>query len=212
MRVVTAVFVSLCLTATAAAADPLRHVEYAVTTQLDGHASTSRVVLDLIGTTRDRGITLEVGQADAAGPVCVDVDKDGIVTPHAGPFDDASRGGLTREAALLVYFFALGAQNLTGLERGDEWSAAGATGDGAQHDTRFAVVRTPLAGRLDIAFTRRLDVAAEHDEYRGRLLYDAFRVVPVSFDAGGAIRAREDGVERTHDVHLEMRLIKDSQP
>jgi hypothetical protein len=206
VRVITAVFASLCITASAAAADPLRHVEYAVTTQLDGRASTSHLVLDLVGTTSDRGITLDVVQADGSTPLRVDVDKHGIVTAQT------SQGALTREAALLVYFFALGAQNMTGLGRGDEWAADGATGDGAQHSTRFVVVRTPLAGRLDIAFTRSLDIAAEHDTYRGRLLYDAFKVVPVSFDAGGAIRALEDGVERTHEVRLAMRLIKDSQP
>jgi hypothetical protein len=39
---------------------------------------------------------------------------------------------LSLEAKLLVYFFALGAQNMTGLGRGDEWAADGATGDGAR--------------------------------------------------------------------------------
>ena len=205
MRVITCIFATLLVTASAASAhEPLRHVEYAVTTHVDGRASTSHLALDLVGTTGERGMSLEIAEPGAADPVRVEVDARGAVTcAHDAP--------LSREAKLLVYFFALSAQNLTGMGRGDEWSADGATGDGAQHRTRFRVVRLPAEGRLDIAFTRTLDGGGRAD-YHGRLLYDAFKVVPVAFEAAGEVRATEDGVDRTHDVQLALTLTKDSQP
>jgi hypothetical protein len=97
------------------------------------------------------------------------------------------------------------------LGRGDEWAADGATGDGAQHRTSFRVVRTAGPGRLDIAFTRDLALGTERTGYAGRLLYDAFRVVPLSFDARGAVAASEAG-EPVHDVRIALTLINDSQP
>ena len=206
MRVITCILTSLCLTASAAAAgESLRHVEYAVSTQIDGRASSSRLVLELVGTTAERGVRLEIAEPDAAEPVRVRVDANGVATQERG-------APLSREAKLLVYFFALGAQNMTGLGRGDEWGTDGATGDGAQHRTRFRVVQTPANGRLDIAFTRKLELSDERADYRGRLLYDAFKVVPIAFDASGEVRANDAGGERPHDVRLAVKLLRDSQP
>ncbi|MEA2688632.1 MAG: hypothetical protein QOD51_1239 [Candidatus Eremiobacteraeota bacterium] len=206
MRVITCILAALCFTTAAAAAgESLRHVEYAVTTQVDGRASASHLVLELVGTTAERGVRLEIAEADAAEPVRVRVDANGTATVEGG-------AQMSREAKLLVYFFALGAQNMTGLGRGDEWGADGMTGDGAQHRTRFRVVRTPAEGRLDIAFTRKLELSDERADYRGRLLYDAFKVVPIAFDASGEVRASEAGAERAHDVRLAVKLLRDSQP
>ena len=70
---------------------------------------------------------------------------------------------------------------------GDEWKADGETGDGARHRTRFRVVRTPGEGKLEVSFTRALaGTGDEQADYHGKLLYDAFRVVPL----GSAPRAR----------------------
>ena len=198
MRIVTVFLASLLVAAPAAAAAdaPLRHVEYTVTTQVDGRASTLRLALDLVGTTADRGVRLEISEPDDDAPVRVDVDRHGAAYVE-------SDGALSREASLLCYFFALGSQNMTGLDRGDAWSAS---------DARFRVMRKPADGRLDIAFTRWLDGDdEEHADYHGRLLYDAFKVVPLGFDATGQVRSDEDGVARTHDVRLVVRLIRDSQ-
>lgn len=206
MRVITCILALVVATASVSFADqPLRHVEYVVTTSVDGHASTSRLLLDLVGTTNDRGVSLTIVEPGVAGLVRVDVDKRGIAT-------NASDAALSLEAKLLVYFFALGAQNMTGLGRGDEWAADGATGDGAQHRTRFRVVRTPGEGRLDIAFTRDLELGGEHTGYRGRLLYDAFKVVPLSVDAQGEVEAGAPGAPRGHEIRLALTLVKDSQP
>jgi hypothetical protein len=206
VRVISCIVASLCVTASAASAhESLRHVEYAVTTQVDGHATSSRLMLDLVATTADRGVSVEIAESDAAQPVRVDVDARGVATIPR----DAQ---LSREARLLVYFFALGAQNMTGLGRGDEWGADGVTGDGARHQTRFRVVRTTGEGRLDIAFTRKLDLCAELADYHGRLLYDAFKVVPVSFEASGAVRTAGNADEPQHQIRLAIRLTGDSQP
>ena len=211
MRVLTCILTVLVATAPAVAADrPLRHVEYTVSTDVDGRTTTSRLVLDLVGTTNDRGVSLTICEPDLADPVRVDVDKRGVAT--IVPFGAARDIALTREAKLLVYFFALGAQNLTGMGRGDEWTADGETGDGAQHRTRFRVVRSAGTGRLDIAFTRDLELSGERTGYQGRLVYDAFKVVPVSVDARGEVQASEPGGRRTHDLRLALTLVKDSQP
>ncbi len=195
----------VCTTPAANAGSPLRHVAYAVTSEVDGRASTAQLALDLVATGADRALTLELSEPDAAEPVRVDVDKNGVATVSGG-------APLSREAALLVYFFALSAQNMTGLDAGDEWAADGDTGDGTQHKTRFRVVRTPAEGRLDIAFTRTLALAGEHADYHGKLLYDAFKVVPLGISAEGEVRATEDGVPRTHTVRLALTLTGDSQP
>jgi hypothetical protein len=206
VRVITCILALLIATASVSLADqPLRHVEYAVTTNVDGRASTSRLLLDLVGTTNDRGVSLTIAEPGVADLVHVDVDARGVAT-------NASDATLSLEAKLLVYFFALGAQNMTGLGRGDEWAADGATGDGARHRTRFRVVRTPGEGRLDIAFTRDLELSGEHTGYHGRLLYDAFKVVPLSVDARGEVQASDPGGPHTHEVRLALTLIKDSQP
>jgi hypothetical protein len=175
----------------------LRHVEYAVTTQVDGRSTRSRLLLDLVGTTADRGVQLEIAQPDQGEPVRVDVDKRGVATV-------ANDVTLTREAALLVYFFALGAQNMTGLDPGDEWGGA----DG----TRFRVVRKPAEGRLDIAFTRVVDGLGERADYRGRLVYDAFKVVPLSFDARGDVRDGDVVAVPARQIRVALTLTKDSQP
>jgi hypothetical protein len=73
-------------------------------------------------------------------------------------------------------------------------------------------VRTAGGGRLDIAFTRKLDLCAELADYHGRLLYDAFKVVPVSFEASGAVHTAANAGEPEHQVRLAMRLTGDSQP
>jgi hypothetical protein len=199
-------FAAVCCTTPAAnAGSPLRHVAYAVTSEVDGHASTAQLGLDLVATGGDRAVTLELSEPDAAEPIRVDVDKEGGATV-------AGHVSLSREAALLVYFFALSAQNMTGLGPGDEWGADGDTGDGTRHKTRFRVVRTPAEGRLDIAFTRTLALAGERADYHGKLLYDAFKVVPLGFSAEGEFRATEDGVARTHAVRLSLTLTGDSQP
>ena len=175
----------------------LRHVEYAVTTQMDGRSARSRLVLDLVGTTADRGVQLEIAQPDQDEPVRVAVDKHGVATVE----NDVT---LTREAALLVYFFALGAQNMTGLDPGDEWGGA----DGA----RFRVVRKPAEGRLDIAFTRAVEGLGERADYRGRLVYDAFKVVPLSLDARGDVRNGDDVATAARQIRVALTLTKDSQP
>ncbi|HTJ26395.1 MAG TPA: hypothetical protein VMA36_09525 [Candidatus Limnocylindria bacterium] len=198
---------SLCCTASIAAAQdaPLRHVEYAVNGEFDGRPLHTRLVLDLVGTTADRGISLDLDEPGAAEPAHLDVDRYGAVHVVDGVT-------LTREEALLVYFFALGAQNLTGMDRGDAWSDTGETGVGAEHLTRFRVVRTPGEGRIEVAFTREIEDGYEHDGYRGRLLYDTHKVVPVAFDARGEIRETQDGSPRMHAVHLTVSLLQDSQP
>lgn len=197
---------AVCAAAPAAnAAPPLRHVAYAVSSEIDGRASTAQLALDLVATGGEGALTIELSEPDAAEPVRVEVDREGVATV-------AGHAPLSREAALLVYFFALSAQNMTGLEPGDEWRADGDTGDGARHQTRFRVVRTPAEGRLDIAFTRTLALAGEHADYHGKLLYDAFKVVPLGFSAEGEVRATEDGVPRTHAVRLALTLTGDSQP
>jgi hypothetical protein len=194
VRVITCILAAL-VAASPASADPsLRRVEYAVTTTVDGRATTAHLVLDLVGTTNDRGVSLTIAEPGVAETVRVDVDARGSATCAA------SDAALSPEAKLLVYFFALGAQNMTGLGRGDEWGADGATGDGAQHRTHFRVVRTAGPGRLDIAFTRDLDLAGERTGYRGRLLYDAFKVVPLAVDARG------DSGNR-----LALTMVRDSQ-
>jgi hypothetical protein len=183
--------------AAAAAEAPLRHVEYTVVTQVDGRSARSRLLLDLVGTTADRGVQLEIAQPDQGGPVRVDVDKRGVATV-------ANDVTLTREAALLVYFFALGAQNMTGLDPGDEW--------GGSDGTRFRVVRKPAEGRLDIAFTRAVEGLGERADYRGRLVYDAFKVVPLSFDARGDVRNGDDAAAPARQIRVALTLTKDSQP
>ncbi len=198
---------ALCSAGTVApaAAAPLRHVEYAVTTQVDGRASSAHLVLDLVATGADRAVTLELSESEGAEPVRIELDQNGTATV-------ANHAPLSREAALLVYFFALSAQNLTGMGAGDEWKADGETGDGARHRTRFRVVRTPGEGKLEVSFTRALaGTGDEQADYHGKLLYDAFRVVPLGFSAEGAVHATEAGVARTHDVRLALTLLADSQ-
>ncbi len=205
MRVPALVLTALACAALPAGASPsLRHVEYAVTTQVDGRNARAQLALDLVATGGDRAVTLELSEPDAADPVRVQLDKNGVATVAGG-------APLSREAALLVYFFALSAQNLTGMGAGDEWKADGETGDGARHHTRFRVVRTAGEGKLEVTFTRALELAGEQSDYHGKLVYDAYRVVPLSVSAEGAIRATEDGVPRTHDVRLGLTLMADSQ-
>ncbi len=204
MRVPALILAALCCATPAANAGPsLRHVAYAVTSEIDGRTSTAQLALDLVATGGDRALTLELSEPDAAEPVRVDVDKEGAATV-------AGHAPLSREAALLVYFFALSAQNMTGLAPGDEWAADGDTGDGTRHKTHFRVVRTPAEGRLDIAFTRTLALGGERADYHGKLLYDTFKVVPLDLRAEGEVRAGDDGV--AHAVRLALTLTGDSQP
>ena len=183
---------------------PLRHVEYAVRTTVAGQSAASRLLLDLIATTPGGGLTLDLTAPDRGETVRVDVAGDGAATVRSG-------GELGRAGAALLYFFALGSQNLTGMGPGDAWSVDGSAGDGAQQVTHFRVVARPVDGWLDVAVVRAVSAADTRVEYRGRLLYDAFKVVPISFDLSGNVHENEGGLDRTYPIRVAATLVSDSQ-
>jgi len=184
MRLVALTLAALVASAPAAqAAESLRHVEYDVITIADGARSHQRIALDVLVARGEDGSVIAVSDRDDVRPVRVVLDHSGIVRTNAD---------LSDEAVLLCRFFALGAENLSGMGRDDEWNVDG---------TRYRVLRSNGSGRLDMSFTR--------DDYVGRLTYDASRVVQMRFDMHGS-SGYPGGV--THDVRYIATLVADSQP
>ena len=183
MRVPALILAALVVTTSAVRADDrsLRHVEYDVATQVDGTRAHQHLVLDLVAARGESGSVVDVTEPDSADPVRVILDRAGVARTD---------GDLSPEAALLCYFFSLGAQNLSGMGRGDSWNADG---------TRFRVLRA-AGTRLEMSFAR--------DAYVGRLIYDASKVIPVSFETRGNVNA--EGI--AHDVRYVVTLTDDSQP
>ena len=172
MRTMLALAVLLAATPAAASADPiLRHVEYDVVAHSAMHDARTHLMLDLVATREDRGCTVAIVESGDLDAVRVELDPDG--TLHAPP-----GAVLTREEALLAYFFALGAVNTSGMGTGDAWTAG---------PTHYKVLAARGEGVLDLAVEHTLRERA----WTGRLVYDSSRVVPIAFDlrddAGGRI-------------------------
>lgn len=88
-------------------------------------------------------------------------------------------------------------------------ASAAAAGESLRH-VEYAVT-TQVDGRASTSHLV-LELSDERADFHGRLLYDAFKVVPIAFDASGEVRASEAGAERPHDVRLAVKLLRDSQP
>jgi len=184
MRLAVLTLAALVASAPAAqASQSLRHVEYDVLTIADGERTHEHIALDVLVARGEDGSVVAVSDREDASPVRVVLDHSGIVRANAD---------LSDEATLLCRFFALGAQNLSGMGRNDEWNTDG---------TRYRVLRTIGEGRLEMSFLR--------DDYAGRLVYDASRVVPMRFDMHGNV-GYPGGV--MHDVRYVATLTSDSQP
>ena len=184
MRLAVLTLAALVASASSAhASDTLRHVEYDVVTIADGARTHEHLALDLLVARGEDGSVVAVSDRDDARPVRVVLDHSGIVRANAN---------LTDEAALLCRFFALGASNLTAMDRNDEWDVDG---------TRYRVLRSDGKGHLDMSFMR--------NDYVGRLTYDAAKVIPVRFDTRGS-GGYPGGV--MHDVRYIATLTADSQP
>jgi hypothetical protein len=171
---------------------PLRHMEYVVTDAADGQSASSKLALDLIDTSFDSGVTVDLTQNGES--VVLDVDKHGTMT-------SSEIVTMTPEATLLVYFFALGSQNLAGLDLGERWSADG---------TDYHIVDA-RSGKFEIEFTRAADPLGARTAYRGRLFYDARKVIPIAFDAQADVTP-DDAQGSARHAHLTAKLVSDSQP
>jgi hypothetical protein len=170
---------------------PLRHMEYVTTAVADGQTARSHVALDLLDTNSDSGVT--VGLTQNGESVVLDVDKHGTMTSS----DIVS---MSPEATLLVYFFALGSQNLAGLDSGERWSADG---------TDYHIVNA-RAGTFEIEFAHAADPDQGHTAFHGRLMYDVQKVVPIAFDAQADVTP-DDVQGAPRRVHVTAKLIVDSQ-
>jgi hypothetical protein len=193
MRIAFFLFMVLLTNLSPARAEirPLRHMEYLTTAAADGRTAQSRVALDLLDTSADNGVTVDLTQNGES--IVLDVDKHGTMT-------SSDLVPMSPEATMLVYFFALGSQNLAGLDSGERWSADGT-------DYHIVDVRD---GRFEIEFARAADRDEGTTAFHGRLTYDVQKVVPIAFDAQTEVAPDGDaGPPRV--VHVTAKLLSDSQ-
>jgi hypothetical protein len=182
-------------------AGSLRHVEYAVSSNLDGPLRQGKIALDLTDVAPDRTFGFDIAD-DLRDPLDsqfhVRLDERG----SAGTRDAVS---LSDEEEALLYFFALSNENLTGVARGDRWTRNCPLTDGSQ-ETRFTVLRASGLV-LDLGVTRAVTRADGTVEgWQGHLLYDAAAVVPLTIE----LRGRDPGDPSAPERSLTFRLTGDS--
>jgi len=194
------------LESNARAEAPLRALEYTVNERVDGRHGAGTVALTITRVTAERGFTVQIREDRGTGEpsdIRADVDRTGTISTRSGET-------LTREAQTILYFLALGSQNLTGMDKGDEWHAEGALPDGHQQ-TRYTVLRSLSDGRIDLGITRAITLdSGETSSWRGTLVYDYKAIMPVSIALSGRIRSHLDDSLKTSDIAVEMKLRSDS--
>jgi len=153
--------------APARASAPLRALEYAVSERVDGHRVAGTVAVAITSINDDRGFAVNVREAigDEETAVEANVDRHGAITMRRGD-------RVTREEQAVLYFLALGSENLTGMDKGDEWRADGAVPEGRQ-ETHYTVLRSLSNGRIDLGITRAIWMNnGDTSSWRGRVFYD----------------------------------------
>jgi len=184
----------------------LRSLQYAVTERVDGRRVGGTVAVAITSINDDRGFGVDVreemGDEDAVR-VHANVDRYGAIFVRRGE-------SLTREEQAVLYFLALSSQNLTGMDKGDEWRANGTVPDG-HHETRYTVLRSLSDGRIDLGVTRSIWLSnGETSSWRGTVVYDYQAIMPVSISLSGRVRSRSEEALRTSDVTLRMQLQSDT--
>jgi hypothetical protein len=131
-------------------AGSLRHLEYAVSSTVDGRAQQGTIRLDLRAVGADRGFDIALeDDRGSAGNSAFEVNL-----ARSGAMRLNGAGELRSEEEALVYFFGLSHENMTGVDPGDHWMRENATADGTQV-TRYTVLHAD--GELvDLSVTRAL--------------------------------------------------------
>jgi hypothetical protein len=171
----------------------LRHLEYSVSSNLDGRAVHGTIRLDLRAVRLDHSFDFDL-EDDIGGlgseTFSIDLDQRGGMNVYGA-------NALRHEEEALMYFFALSHENMTGVDAGDHWIRENATADGSQV-TNYTVLHAN--GELvDLGVARALahrDGSTEN--WRGHLIYDSASIVPVLIELSGV------------DSKLRLKLTSDS--
>jgi hypothetical protein len=176
----------------AASRASLRHLEYAVTEKGDGGVSSSRLDVDLTGTTAQHGLTFRI--ADRV---------DNVETPdiqasldRAAGLTVTGEGGFSDREEVLLAIFALSFDNVSGMAKGDKWERVEPAPDGTA--TTDFEVRGVTGGLVDLAVTHAFAQTYGYTAtWKGSVVYDVAASAPKQIGLSG-------------ESSLEMKLAADS--
>jgi hypothetical protein len=183
----------------------LRALQYSVSERIDGQRIGATVSVEITNMMSDRGFGVDIREErdGDSTDAHVTVDQYGSIATRRGEW-------LTREEQAVLYFLSLSSQNLTGMDKGDEWKANGTVPSG-HHETRYTVLRTLSGGRIDLGVTRSIWMDnGETSSWRGAVVYDYQAIMPVSISLNGRVRLHANDSLRTSDVAIQMQLRSDS--
>jgi hypothetical protein len=183
---------------------PSRQLEYAVVATSGGVARRATVVIDFIGGSAERVMTVNVDEVGAGG------DRQGAyvgIEPSGSLRADTVRA-LTNEEEAICSLMAMESEDLTGISIGDHWEREGPVPSG-RHHTRFSVLGVG-GGLVEFAVSRDL---LRNDgstaRWRGTMLYDADAFVPSTITLNGNVSVDDDPADG-RSVAMSIRLVHDS--
>ncbi len=198
-RLLAAVLTSslpLLATGPVAADAPSRQVEYAVVATSGGIARRATVVVNFIGGSAERVMTVNVDGA------YVGIEPSGSLRAN-------SVRALSNEEEAICSLMSLESEDLAGVSTGDHWEREGPV-PGGRHHTRFSVLGVNDDGLVEFAVSRDLS----HNDgstarWRGTMLYDADAFVPSTITLNGNVSIDDDPADG-RNVAMTIHLIHDT--
>lgn len=188
--------------AVAAPAESLRHVDYRVAFGLDGKPANGTIRLDFVSAHGEGAVTVDVADDDAV-PVRARIDRQGhIATVLDQTLSDA-------DLALLAAV-ALEAENLNGVDIGDQWQRTTRI-PGGRSTVHYKVTGNDARGHVNLSVARTTVCEdGETATWRGTIAYDTNSFVPVAVALTGRVHTPDDPDAHSRAVSVNLKLLHDT--
>ena len=188
--------------AVAAPAEPLRHVDYRVAFGLDGRPTNGTIRLEFVSAHGEGAVTVDVADDDAV-PVRARIDRQG----HIATVLDQT---LSDVDLALLGAVALEAENLNGVDVGDQWQRTTRI-PGGRSTAHYKVTGNDSRGRVNLSVARTTTCDnGESATWRGTIEYDANAFVPTAIALTGRVHTFDDPEAKSRAVSVSLKLLRDS--
>jgi hypothetical protein len=184
-----------------APAASMRHVDYRLSSGLDGGPGSGTVRLDFVAAHGGGAVTVDVADDDAV-PVRAKIDRSG----HIETVLDQT---LSEADLALLNTVALETENLNGVEVGDQWMRTTRI-PGGRATMQYKVTRNDDRGHVALAVARTVDADGDVSTWRGTVEYDANSFVPTAIALTGRVHSSDDPDARPRALSVSMKLVNDT--
>lgn len=183
-------------------AEPSRHLDYHVDFGLDGVAKPMTVHVDFVSSQGAGAETFDLADDDAP-PVRAIIDR-------AGSIKTAGSASLSEADLALLVAFTLQAENVNGVEVGDQWVRYTYI-PGGQSAARYHVTANDGNGIVNMNVSRTIQRdAGDGSIWTGNMVYDANAFIPKMIALSGRVRNVDAGGTHQHSAQIKLELQNDS--